>query len=81
MTFFDVNVRAVLDRERAQADPRPPLQREGVLRHVDLALTARNILDADARDPSSDNELNSVLPLADIPLEGREIWGEIRLGF
>lgn len=89
--FFDMNVRAVLDRARRDTDPRPPiddyavvnlaLQWEGMLDDIDLAFTMRNVFDADARDPSSDNGLNAVLPLADTPLAGREFWGAVQINF
>jgi outer membrane receptor protein involved in Fe transport len=87
-TFFDLNVRGVFDRARATPDPRPPVDdyitvnvslRKEDIHGVDLAFTLRNIFDEDARDPSSDNGLSSIVPLADTPLPGREFWGEIQV--
>lgn len=90
-TFFDINLNAVLDRERGVGDPRPPvedyvvvnlaLQRERLFGNVELAFTVRNLFDADARDPSSDTGLSALVPLEDIPLPSRTIWGGIRIRF
>lgn len=91
-TFFDVNVKAVLERERARNDPRPAIddyvtvnlavQRENLLDGVGLGVVVRNLLDTDARDGSVDNGLSaSTVPLADIPLDGRELWAELHIAF
>lgn len=91
-TFFDVNVKAVLDRERAEIDPRPPvddyatvnitLRRTDILNRFDIGLAVPNLFDSDNRDPSSDTGLSATtVSLADIPLAGRELWGELRFRF
>jgi outer membrane receptor protein involved in Fe transport len=89
-TFFDLNVRGVFDRDRSTRDPRLPVDdyvtvnfsiRKEDLHGVGLAFTLRNLFDEDARDPSSDNGLSSIVPLADTPLPGREFWGELRVRF
>jgi outer membrane receptor for ferrienterochelin and colicins len=89
--YFDTTVRAVIDRDRREIDPRPPIgdyavlnfaiQYEKVLDNVDLEFTMRNALDSDVRDISSDNGLNAVVPLADTQLAGREFWGGIKVRF
>lgn len=91
-TFFDVNFKAVLERERARNDPRPAIddyvtvnlavQRENLLDGVGLGVVVRNVLDTDACDGSVDNGLSaSTVPLADIPLDGREVWAELHIAF
>ncbi len=91
-TFFDVNLKAVLDRDRAIDDPREPvddyatvnltLRRTDIFNRFDIGLVVRNLFDSDNRDPSSDTGLSATtVPLADIPLAGREFWGELRARF
>jgi len=68
-------------------DPRPPVddysivtvgvRRESPARHFEVAIYARNLLNADAREPS---DSFTSLPF-DIPLPGREIYGEVRMRF
>jgi len=48
-----------------------------VIKNVDLAIDARNILDEDAREPS---ESATSFPF-DLPLAGRSIFGEISFRF
>ena len=74
-------VKWVADRERLATDSRTPiddytlanlrLSREQLLPNLDLALSLRNIADADAREPSSGE-----IP-GDYPLEGRSVWLEL----
>lgn len=85
--FINANVKAVLDRERAAGDTRPPvddftvvnlsLRRKNVLNALDVALSVRNLLNEDARDPSTGP---TALPF-DIPLADRNLYGEIRVHF
>lgn len=84
---FDANLKAILDRNRALGDPRPDigdftvvnlsLRRKSIGQHLDLAFSVRNLFDEDARDPSTGP---NALPF-DIPLAGRNIYGEIRIHF
>jgi outer membrane receptor for ferrienterochelin and colicin len=56
---LNVNVKSILDRDRPVTDPRPPvenysivnltLRRQNIVKQLDLALSARNLLDEDAR--------------------------------
>ena len=69
------------------SDPRPPisdysivtlgLRRSSLIKNVDLAIYARNLLDEDAREPS---ESAISLPF-DVPFAGRSIFGEISVRF
>jgi outer membrane receptor for ferrienterochelin and colicins len=82
---FDVNTKSVLGRERVVGDPRPPiddytlvnvsLRRRDIVDHVDIAFTARNVFNEDARDPSSG--LNTLR--FDYPLAGQNFWFELRI--
>jgi iron complex outermembrane receptor protein len=68
----------VADRERAQGDLRPAianytllnltLNRNNILRNLDMLFAVRNATNADAREPSS-----STIP-DDYPLESRSLW-------
>lgn len=68
----------VANRERAQGDLRPAianytllnltLNRNNILRDIDLSFAVRNATNADAREPSS-----STIP-DDYPLESRSLW-------
>jgi outer membrane receptor for ferrienterochelin and colicins len=84
---FNVNVKSVFGRERQVGDPRPPVddyaivtvgvRRESPARHLEVAVYARNLFNQDAREPS---DSPTTLPF-DIPLPGREIYGEVRVRF
>ncbi|MGH8604714.1 MAG: TonB-dependent receptor domain-containing protein, partial [Gammaproteobacteria bacterium] len=84
---LNVNVNSVLDRNRPTTDPRPPvedysivnitLRSEDIVKQLDLAFSARNLFDEDAREPS--DSLTSI-PF-DIPLPGRSFYGELRFQF
>ncbi|MCI0627758.1 MAG: TonB-dependent receptor, partial [Acidobacteria bacterium] len=84
---LNANVKSILERERPASDPRPPisdysivtlgLRWSSVIKNVDLAIYARNLLDEDAREPS---ESGFSLPF-DLPLAGRSFFGEISLRF
>ena len=73
----------IADRQRAELDPRSDiddytwvdltLRATGLARHWDIAVSIRNALDEDARDPS-----DGVIP-DDYPLEQRSVW--VELGF
>ncbi len=53
------------------------LRRNSLIKNVDLAIYARNLLDEDAREPS---ESATSLPF-DLPFAGRSIFGEISVRF
>jgi iron complex outermembrane receptor protein len=84
---LNLNVKSVFGRERQADDPRSPVddysivtlgvRRESPARHLEVAVYARNLLDEDAREPS---DSPTSLPF-DIPLPGREIYGEVRMRF
>ena len=78
------------DRNRQADDPREDiddynlvnltLRKKNIADHVDLALSVRNVFDADAREPSpytSASPAGAYIP-NDYPMEGRAIWGEVR---
>lgn len=80
-------MKSILKRERPDSDPRPSisdysivtlgLRRGSLIKNVDVAIYARNLLDEDAREPS---ESATSLPF-DLPIAGRSIFGEISLRF
>lgn len=84
---LNASVKSVLDRERPSGDPRPPiddysvvnltLQRRNIANYVDAAISIRNLLDANAREPS---DSATSLPF-DIPFAGRYVYGELRIQF
>jgi outer membrane receptor for ferrienterochelin and colicins len=84
---LNVNVNAVLDRDRPATDPRPPvddysivnliLRRENIVKQLDVAFSARNLLDEDAREPS---DSPTSIPF-DIPTPGQSFYGELRFQF
>ena len=84
---LNLNVKSILDRERPAGDPRPPaddysllnltLRREAIGKHLDVAFSVRNLLDEDAREPS---DSPAGIPF-DIPLAGRNFYGELRFRF
>jgi len=84
---LNANVKSVLERERPSGDPRPPvddysivnltLRRENIAKQLEIALSVRNLLDEDAREPS---DSPASIPF-DIPLAGRSLYGELRYRF
>jgi outer membrane receptor protein involved in Fe transport len=85
--YADLSLKAVIDRERVEADARPDigdytlvnlsLRRKNIGGMLDVALTVRNLFDVDAREPS----ISAVLILNDIPLADRNLYGELRIRF
>lgn len=75
----------IIDRSRSVNDNRPALadytwvdmtlRRQHIAEHWEVAFSVRNLFDVDARDPSS-----SIIP-NDLPLAGRNFFGEIRVNF
>jgi iron complex outermembrane receptor protein len=71
-------------RRRAEGDPRPAiddyawanvtLRHTSVLPGLSMALSVRNVFNADAREPSNGN-------IDDYPLEGRSAWFEVAYRF
>lgn len=84
---FDVSLKAAIDRDRINGDPRQDLEdytlvklslrRKNVLDHVDVAVTVRNLFDVDAREPS----ISATNIPNDVPLADRNLYGEIRIHF
>jgi len=80
----------VMDRQRESTDLRADigdyLMTDATLRwqhqdsSIELALIARNIFNADAREPSLNNGATVNLP-HDLPLIGRAVFGELRYKF
>jgi outer membrane receptor protein involved in Fe transport len=78
----------VMDRKRPPGDPRADLadyaivdltlRRRAIKDHLEIALSARNLFDADAREPSP--APGAFIP-GDLPLAGRSFFGEVRLQF
>ena len=82
---FNPQMTWVASRKRAAGDDRSPiddytlvdvtLHRREIFKGVDLTLSVRNLFAEDAREPS-----NGIIP-DDYPLEGRNLWAEIRYRF
>jgi len=83
----------ISDRHRANGDPRTEiddydlanltLRTNDIIKHFNLAFSVRNIFDEDAREPSP---YDSTVPDGayipeEYPMEGRSIYGEVRLHF
>ena len=74
----------ILDRSRTANDNRPAvadytwvdmtLRRQHIAKHWEVAFSVRNLLDVDARAPAA------LIP-NDLPLAGRNFFGEIRVNF
>ena len=83
--FFDAQWFWIGNRERAAGDPRPDiddysvvnlvLRRKYIVNNWDIVLLAKNVFDEDVREPSQMAITN------DYPMEGRSIYGEVRLHF
>lgn len=80
----------VADRKRAFGDEREPIDDyttvDAVVRYhykkAELALSARNLTDADAREPSPGPDVDGVIGLPnDLPLAGRHYWLEFSYRF
>lgn len=77
-------VKWILDRSRIANDNRPPiadytwvdmtLRRQHLAKHWEVAFSVRNLFDVDARAPAA------IIP-NDLPLAGRNFFGEIRVNF
>ncbi len=85
--FVDLNLKSLIDRRRQVGDLRPDiddvtlvnigLHRKQLFGKLDLAVSVRNLFDADARDPS--NTTSGVT--GDIPVPGINAFGELRVNF
>ncbi len=83
--FLNSQLNWVGDRERAAGDTRPEiddytlvnlsLRREEIAPNLDITLSALNLFDEDAYEPS-----NGVIP-DDYPLEGRSVWLQLSYRF
>lgn len=73
------------ERSRAVGDSRPEikdydlvnltLRRKNIMKHLDFAVSVRNLFDRKGREPSDGRMPN------DFPVEGRNIWAELRAAF
>jgi iron complex outermembrane receptor protein len=91
--FLDTQVNWVAHRQRQFGDPRPPiddyttidltLRRKDIKAgHWNFALGVRNLLDADAREPSTGPDSNGMIAIPhDLPLAGRNYFLELRYHF
>ncbi len=80
----------IIDRSRVAGDSRPAiadytwvdltLRRKQLAEHWEVAFSVRNLLNANARDPSSFGNTSASIP-NDLPLAGRSVFGEVRLNF
>lgn len=80
----------IIGRDRAVGDSRPrisdytwvdlTLRRKNLLDHMEVAFSIRNLLDADAREPSLAGTPAAAIPY-DLPLAGRSFFGEVRFNF
>jgi iron complex outermembrane receptor protein len=80
----------IVDRSRAAGDPRSKigdysifdltLRRMAIKDHWEIAFSVRNLFDNDAREPSLWNGKAALIP-NDLPLAGRNFFGEIRFHF
>ncbi len=91
--YLDLSTKWVGERQREWGDPRPPLAdytmmnltlrykdiRQG---RINLALGIRNLLDADAREPSMGPDPTGLIGVPhDLPLAGRNYFVELRYRF
>ncbi|BBL75252.1 TonB-dependent receptor plug domain-containing protein [Methylomagnum ishizawai] len=85
-------VKWILDRERAAGDNRPniadyslvdlTLRRKYLMDHWEIAFSVRNLFNTDAREPSpAGSSGNPAFIPYDLPLAGRNFYGEIRFEF
>ncbi len=91
--YLDVQANWVADRRRVSSDPRPAVADyttvDLTLRYKDIqkgrtniALSIRNLFDADAREPSPGPNSNGMINIPnDLPLAGRSYFLELRYQF
>lgn len=90
--YWNTQVNWVGERPRPSDDTRPPLEgyatvdltlRHKYLKdHWDFALSARNLFDADVREPSPGAGTTGIIGLPnDLPQAGRSIWLEMKYHF
>jgi len=80
----------IIGRERSLGDNRPSvddytwvdltLRRQHVSERWEIAFSVRNLFDVDAREPSLAGRTSAAIP-NDLPLAGRNFYGEIRVNF
>jgi outer membrane receptor for ferrienterochelin and colicin len=79
----------VMDRNRLSDDVRPDIDdyalfdlsvRKTLANSLEFALTANNLFDEDAREPSPNSDPMPFIP-NDLPLSGRALLGEVRYNF
>jgi iron complex outermembrane receptor protein len=86
---FSPQAKWIIDRSRVAGDSRPAvndytwvdltLRRKQLAEHWEVAFSVRNLLDANAREPSLPG--NPAAIPNDLPLAGRSFFGEVRLNF
>ncbi len=85
--FADLNLRTLVDRNRQSGDRRPPiadytvvnlsLRRKKLFGNMDMAVSVRNLFDADVREQSpTDGSIYN-----DFPLDGINAFGEVSFSF
>lgn len=82
---LDAQIKWIGGRERAQGDTRDTiddytlvgltLRRNNILKHWDLAVAVRNLLDQDVREPTG-----TAIP-DDYPMEGRSLYAEVKFHY
>jgi iron complex outermembrane receptor protein len=87
---FNPQAKWIIGRERAAGDQRRDisdysivdltLRRKHFKDHWEIAFSVRNLFDSDAREPSPAGTTSALIP-DDLPLAGRNFYGEIRFGF
>ncbi len=80
----------IIDRSRIAGDSRPAvadytwvdltLRRKQLAEHWEVAFSVRNLFDVNAREPSLAGRPTAAIPY-DLPLAGRNFYGEVRLNF
>lgn len=90
--YWNTQLKWIGERKRAFGDPREPLEgytmidltlrRKYLKDQWDVAVAVRNLLDADAREPSrGPNSSGAISVPYDLPLAGRNVWVEMRYHF
>lgn len=88
--YFSPQAKWIIDRDRVVGDNRSnipdynlvdlTLRRKLFQEHWEIAFSVRNLFDSNAREPSPAGNPTAFLP-NDLPLAGRNFYGEIRFGF
>ncbi|MDY6993225.1 MAG: TonB-dependent receptor, partial [Pseudomonadota bacterium] len=90
--LFNAQLNWIADRQRVYSDPRAPiddyttldltLRRQDIKQHWDLAVSVRNVLDNEVREPSPGPDVEGIIGIPhDIPSAGRHYFIELRYHF